>query len=724
MAAIINSGRNKIALQQSNSQPLNITKFVFANVPGLDPSAAVDLNQSMPAAEHIVYEKNKDAQGYVAPDQVVYSVILSPDVGDFYFNWIGLVDADNTLISVSYSPLQFKYKTVGLAVGNTLTRNFLTQYANAAEITGINVAAEAWQIDFMGRLDSADENMRADMHDFFGNGYFIGDGFKIITEGATVKAKAGYGYVGGYRVVLGADQVINTGPLPKAIWLKAHLNKGPSSSNVVATFVAASTAEVLTNYTDAQNNKHFYVKLADVSAAYAVTEFRKFRNTADCLIKAIFDELDSKSNNGHVHTFDSIQGKPVSYPPSAHGHPWGEISGKPVVYPPSSHGHEWNEISGKPVVYPPSSHGHEWNEISGKPVVYPAAAHQHSANDITTGVFSDERIPNTMSGKNFTTTIAVGLGTGQIVVPIYGGNSGVNEGAAHYYFNGATTVAAFGNFSSIVGGNYDPSATVWSYSSIKFVVSSAANASAVLHQNGNLSIGSTTDNGQGKLQVAGNIVANNYLGNGSNLNGLNYSQLSFIPVQEGGGIGQLNNKVYVGWSNAGKLKATVDATDQGNIAMENWAINMFAGNSPRPSTAEINAGDSANIRQWSPDVVKQAIDYHAAGLFNFSRAQALTLLLDSTVWAGSFHFWKMGSLTFAIFEFAVNANNTNGEKSMGTLPAGNRPYTNYSTQLLSKTITSTSNSNLRLQLNSNGTLILHFENIAETLSGSTFFRSY
>lgn len=346
MAAIINSGRNKIALQQSNSQPLNITKFVFANIPGLDPSAAVDLNQSMPAAEHIVYEKNKDAQGYVAPDQVVYSVILSPDVGDFYFNWIGLVDADNTLISVSYSPLQFKYKTVGLAVGNTLTRNFLTQYANAAEITGINVAAEAWQIDFMGRLDSADENMRADMHDFFGNGYFIGDGFKIITEGATVKAKAGYGYVGGYRVVLGADQVINTGPLPKAIWLKAHLNKGPSSSNVVATFVAASTAEVLTNYTDAQNNKHFYVKLADISAAYAVTEFRKFRNTADCLIKAIFDELDNKSNNGHSHTFDSIQGRPAAYPPTSHNHQWIDLENRPVSYPPSAHFHGWNDIQG------------------------------------------------------------------------------------------------------------------------------------------------------------------------------------------------------------------------------------------------------------------------------------------------------------------------------------------------------------------------------------------
>ncbi|RML39825.1 putative Tail fiber protein H [Pseudomonas savastanoi pv. glycinea] len=46
--------------------------------------------------------------------------------------------------------------------------------------------------------------------------------------------------------------------------------------------------------------------------------------------------------------------------------------------------------------------------------------------------------------------------------------------------------------------------------------------------------------------------------------------LGFTPVQQGGGTGQLDNKVKIGWSNNG-LKAMVDATDLGNI----WYANNF-----------------------------------------------------------------------------------------------------------------------------------------------------
>lgn len=41
--------------------------------------------------------------------------------------------------------------------------------------------------------------------------------------------------------------------------------------------------------------------------------------------------------------------------------------------------------------------------------------------------------------------------------------------------------------------------------------------------------------------------------------------LGYRPVQEGGGIGQLTNKVYIGWSDEG-LKVTVDSSDQGVVA--------------------------------------------------------------------------------------------------------------------------------------------------------------
>ncbi|RMS27785.1 phage tail protein [Pseudomonas syringae] len=46
--------------------------------------------------------------------------------------------------------------------------------------------------------------------------------------------------------------------------------------------------------------------------------------------------------------------------------------------------------------------------------------------------------------------------------------------------------------------------------------------------------------------------------------------LGFTPVQQGGGTGQLDNKVKIGWSSNG-LKAMVDNTDLGNI----WYANNF-----------------------------------------------------------------------------------------------------------------------------------------------------
>jgi hypothetical protein len=48
--------------------------------------------------------------------------------------------------------------------------------------------------------------------------------------------------------------------------------------------------------------------------------------------------------------------------------------------------------------------------------------------------------------------------------------------------------------------------------------------------------------------------------------------LGFTPVQQGGGVDQLNNLVRIGWSAATKLKVTVDTADLGNVAMETWVL--------------------------------------------------------------------------------------------------------------------------------------------------------
>ena len=46
------------------------------------------------------------------------------------------------------------------------------------------------------------------------------------------------------------------------------------------------------------------------------------------------------------------------------------------------------------------------------------------------------------------------------------------------------------------------------------------------------------------------------------------ARLGYQPVQQGTGNGQTANVVKIGWSNAGRLKATVDATDQGNFVFD------------------------------------------------------------------------------------------------------------------------------------------------------------
>lgn len=64
---------------------------------------------------------------------------------------------------------------------------------------------------------------------------------------------------------------------------------------------------------------------------------------------------------------------------------------------------------------------------------------------------------------------------------------------------------------------------------------------------------------------------------GSGWAGGSLTGLGFTPVQQGTGVGQTGNTVKVGWSVAGKLKATVDTTDLGNIALESWSAGLFMG---------------------------------------------------------------------------------------------------------------------------------------------------
>lgn len=82
------------------------------------------------------------------------------------------------------------------------------------------------------------------------------------------------------------------------------------------------------------------------------------------------------------------------------------------------------------------------------------------------------------------------------------------------------------------------------------------------------------------VTIRGNIVwhsANDGAGSGMDADLLDGQQgsyysnitarLGYTPVQQGGGVGQLGNQVKIGWSGT-RLKATVDAADQGNFVFD------------------------------------------------------------------------------------------------------------------------------------------------------------
>lgn len=65
------------------------------------------------------------------------------------------------------------------------------------------------------------------------------------------------------------------------------------------------------------------------------------------------------------------------------------------------------------------------------------------------------------------------------------------------------------------------------------------------------------------------------------------ANLGFTPVQQGGGTGQEENKVYIGWSSSG-LKAQADVTDLGNI------VTTSAGCTKAPNAGYADSAGLAN----------------------------------------------------------------------------------------------------------------------------------
>lgn len=110
------------ASQAVTGEAVLLDEFVFANVPGLDATKPVDRKETLPPAAQIVHRQAVSRKGVVNENAVVHSVVLGAEVGDFSFNWIGLINkASNTLAMIVHAPLQQKLKTKDGHMKNRVT---------------------------------------------------------------------------------------------------------------------------------------------------------------------------------------------------------------------------------------------------------------------------------------------------------------------------------------------------------------------------------------------------------------------------------------------------------------------------------------------------------------------------------------------------------------------------------------------------------------------------
>ncbi|HDL7125016.1 TPA: phage tail protein [Yersinia enterocolitica] len=249
-----------------------LDEFVLAYVPGLDHTAPINRTETLPPEAQIVHRQAVNKIGLVNDNAVVYSVTMGTEIGDFDFNWIGLVNkASGTVAMIVHAPTQRKVANVTGQQGNVLTRSFLMEYNGAATATGITTPAETWQIDFTARLTGIDEMQRLINVDNYGPGAFFGAAYLVAKNGAQFFVTKGTGYISGIRADLPANLNIAVPAAATKVWADVSL-QGNITSQWEAV-IKITVAPTLANYSQS-GFMHYVFAVASIDAVGNITDLR------------------------------------------------------------------------------------------------------------------------------------------------------------------------------------------------------------------------------------------------------------------------------------------------------------------------------------------------------------------------------------------------------------------------------------------------------------------
>lgn len=283
MAQVITTaGEQLFAIKAQNNQPLDIDTFIFAYVPGQDSSATIDRNEGLPPVGQRVHQQIVQQRGRVNSNVVIYSTVLDSVTGPFEFNWVGLYSSvNNTLVAISKIPTVVKTVTVPGTAGNILNRNFGIEYSGIADLDGITVDPETWQLDYTARLAGMEELTRQLAADMNGRDWFIDNGFKVepLPTPNNFKVTAGAGYVSGLRIAIEEEPTLIAASYPQFVYVNAWFD-GTSEATWKGQTTFQITPAEQEDYTDETGKRHYLFKLATITAANTVIDHRSGRATS------------------------------------------------------------------------------------------------------------------------------------------------------------------------------------------------------------------------------------------------------------------------------------------------------------------------------------------------------------------------------------------------------------------------------------------------------------
>lgn len=255
----------------------DMNEMIFAYIPNLDPSQPIDRNQGLPAVSTWVHQQDIDQVGKLGDNALVYSVVIPGSVAAFTFNAIYLRDKNvpNSCGMVVHKATETK------EAGMASTKNLMQQYTGAAQIAGITVDAQTWQIDYQARLLGIEEDMRLANLDNYGHTAFI-QGFDVTQQADPAKYKVAPGvvYVGGLRAELKSEVIQTISAKPTGLYIDV-VRTGTVLSKWQNIVTVRASATPLTNYVDQNQQQHYVARLAGINANGSITDWRVKADNAD-----------------------------------------------------------------------------------------------------------------------------------------------------------------------------------------------------------------------------------------------------------------------------------------------------------------------------------------------------------------------------------------------------------------------------------------------------------